>query len=34
MEALLHCSGYVGAPAIREALLMAKDVFAELRKEQ
>jgi 4-carboxymuconolactone decarboxylase len=33
VEALLHLTGYVGAPAIREALLTAKDVFAELRTE-
>ncbi len=30
-EALLHLSGYVGVPLIREAMLTAKDVFAELR---
>ena len=33
VEVLLHLSGYVGAPAIREALLVATDVFAELRSE-
>ena len=27
-EALLHLSGYVGAPLAREALLTARDVFA------
>lgn len=32
-EALLHMLGYVGAPLVREALLTAKDVFAELRAE-
>lgn len=32
-EALLHMSGYVGLPAVREAMLTAKEVFAELRKE-
>ena len=31
-ETLLHMSGYVGVPIIRESLLAAKDVFAELRK--
>jgi hypothetical protein len=29
---LLHLSGYVGVPLIREAMLMAKEVFAEVRK--
>jgi 4-carboxymuconolactone decarboxylase len=33
VEVLLHLTGYVGAPAIREALLTAKEVFAELRAE-
>ncbi len=33
VEVLLHLSGYVGVPLIREALLVAKDVFAELRVE-
>jgi 4-carboxymuconolactone decarboxylase len=33
VEVLLHLTGYVGAPSIREALLTAKDVFAELRAE-
>jgi 4-carboxymuconolactone decarboxylase len=28
-EVLLHLSGYVGVPIIREALLTARDVFAE-----
>lgn len=32
-EALLHMAGYVGLPAVREAMLTAKEVFAELRKE-
>jgi 4-carboxymuconolactone decarboxylase len=32
-EVLLHLSGYVGAPLIREACLTAKETFAELRKE-
>src|SRR5215468_9860425 len=33
VETLFHLLGYVGAPLIREALLTAKEVFAELRKE-
>ncbi len=32
-EALLHLSGYVGAPLVREALLTARDTFAEMRAE-
>ncbi len=32
-EALLHLAGYIGLPAVREAMLTAKEVFAELRKE-
>jgi 4-carboxymuconolactone decarboxylase len=32
-EALLHLMGYVGAPLTRDALLTARDVFAEVRKE-
>ena len=34
VEVLLHLSGYVGVPLIREAMLTAKEVFAELRREQ
>ena len=34
VEALLHLSGYVGVPLIREALLTAKEVFGEMRKER
>src|SRR5437870_13014391 len=30
-EVLLHMSGYVGLPIIREALLTAKNVFAEMK---
>jgi 4-carboxymuconolactone decarboxylase len=30
-EALLHLLGYVGAPAARDALLVASRVFAEMR---
>jgi 4-carboxymuconolactone decarboxylase len=33
VEALLHMSGYVGVPLVREALLVAKEVFAELSAE-
>jgi 4-carboxymuconolactone decarboxylase len=34
VEVLLHLSGYVGVPLIREALLTATEVFAQLRDEQ
>jgi len=34
VEALLHLSGYVGVPLIRESLLVAKEVFAEMRAEK
>ncbi len=30
-EVLLHLSGYVGVPIIREAMLTAREVFAEMR---
>src|SRR5438094_1849284 len=30
-EVLLHLSGYVGLPIIREALLTAENVFAEMK---
>jgi 4-carboxymuconolactone decarboxylase len=33
-EVLLQLTGYVGLPAIREAMLTARDVFAEVRKER
>jgi len=33
-EALLHLSGYVGVPIIRECMLVASKVFAEFRTEQ
>ena len=33
VEALLHLSGYVGVPLIREALLTATEAFAQLRAE-
>ena len=32
VEVLLHLSGYVGVPLIREAILTAKEVFAEVKK--
>ncbi len=32
-EAILHLAGYIGLPAVREGLLTAREVFAELRKE-
>ncbi len=33
-EVLLHLSGYVGVPIIREAMLVAKQVFADVRAER
>jgi 4-carboxymuconolactone decarboxylase len=33
-EALLHLLGYVGAPAARDALLVASRVFSEVRSER
>ncbi|MBK1657584.1 carboxymuconolactone decarboxylase family protein [Paracraurococcus ruber] len=33
-EALLHMGGYVGLPTVREALLVARDLFAEMRAER
>jgi 4-carboxymuconolactone decarboxylase len=33
-EALLHLSGYVGVPIIREAMLVASRTFAEFRAER
>lgn len=32
-EALLHTAGYIGAPSVREALLVAREVFEEMRGE-
>ena len=32
-EALIHLSGYVGVPLIREAMVTASGVFTELREE-
>lgn len=33
-EALLHLSGYIGVPSVREAMITAKEVFAEMRAEK
>lgn len=33
VEVMLHMSGYVGVPLIREAIYVAKDVFADERKK-
>ena len=33
-EVLLHLSGYVGVPIIRESMMVASKVFAEFRAEQ
>ena len=33
-EALLHLAGYIGVPFVREAMLVAKEAFAELRREE
>jgi 4-carboxymuconolactone decarboxylase len=33
-EALLHLSGYVGVPIIRESLLLASKVFAEFSRRE
>ncbi|WP_178131149.1 carboxymuconolactone decarboxylase family protein [Reyranella sp. CPCC 100927] len=32
-EALLHLAGYIGLPSVREAMITAKEVFAEMRAE-
>jgi 4-carboxymuconolactone decarboxylase len=32
-EGILHLTGYVGAPLVREALLTATEVFKEMREE-
>jgi 4-carboxymuconolactone decarboxylase len=34
VEVLLHLTAYVGLPMIREAMLTAKEVFAEARKDR
>ena len=33
-EALLHLGGYIGVPSVREALLIAKETFEEMRHEK
>ena len=33
-EGLLHLSGYVGVPIIRESMMVASRVFAEFRAEK
>ncbi|SRR5690606_3890422 len=33
-EVLLHLSGYIGVPLVREAMITAKEVFAEMRNEE
>jgi len=32
-EAILHTGGYIGVPTVREAMIIAKKVFAEFRNE-
>ena len=32
-ETMIHVSGYVGVPLVREAIFIAKKVFAEVRAE-
>jgi 4-carboxymuconolactone decarboxylase len=34
IEVLLHLSGYIGVPLIREAMLVAKSVFADVRAKK
>lgn len=34
IEVLLHLSGYLGVPVVREAMLCASHVFAEMRAEK
>ena len=33
-EAILHLGGYIGVPSVREALLIAKETFEEMRHEK
>ena len=33
VEAILHLSGYAGLPLVREALITAREAFAEIRAE-
>ena len=32
-EALLHLGGYIGVPVVREAMLIAESVFADIKSE-
>ena len=34
IEVLLHLSGYVGVPIIRESMMVASKIFAEFRAEK
>ena len=34
VDALLHLLAYIGAPLVREAMIAATEVFAEMRSEQ
>ena len=34
IEVMLHLSGYIGVPIIRESMMVASKVFAEFRAEQ
>ncbi|NDG50071.1 MAG: hypothetical protein EBY30_13785 [Rhodospirillales bacterium] len=33
IEALMHMNGYVGLPTVREAMIVARDLFAKMRAE-
>ena len=33
-EVLMHMAGYIGVPSIREAMIIAGNVFKELRKDE
>ena len=33
-ESLLHLSGYIGVPSVRQALIIAEKVFGELHEEE
>lgn len=32
VEAMLHCIGYLGVPLVRKSILVARDVFKEMRE--
>ena len=32
-DALMHLCGYIGLPSVREAMIVARGVFAEMRAE-